>query len=238
MTLNVCSTYLVQPLYLFSDLPIEEFFYVIFAPMLSLAVLLLLVLCAVVAVGYYVQRKKKRMMERVMMMKKRRRRTEEKECTDCNMVLTRSVSTTTHHPSNSLPIPAYSCMQVLKSEDNIYDDVILSQVQVQANQNSTLESSYTALSLVTLQNQLYAKLNFPDEEGGAVKMEGDGMGRENRASRAGAVVRAAGEREASITGYSDRVNPRVYKELELKTLEVHPYTPLQLNVSATLPAEK
>ena len=130
---------------------------------------------------------------------------EEEEGGEYNMVLAHDVNTTTHQSTGTVPNPAYSNMQILGSGNDLSDDVTLSQLQVKAEQNNSLHSSYTALSLDTLQVQPYTKLNICNNEGEVAKVEGDS-------------------------------GVRAYKELDLKSLEVHLYTPL--DVSTMEPVEK
>ena len=90
-----------------------------------------------------------------------------------NMVLAHDVNTTTHQSTGTVPNPAYSNMQILGSGNDLSDDVTLSQLQVKAEQNNSLHSSYTALSLDTLQVQPYTKLNICNKEGEVAEVEED-----------------------------------------------------------------
>ena len=166
----------------------------------------------------------------------KRSRTEqeqEEEGGDYNMVLTHNVNTTTHQSTGTVPNPAYSKVQILSSGNDPSDDANTSQLQVKAEQNNSLHSSYTALNLDTLQVQPYTKLNIPDKEGGMIKVEGvSDAGKADR--RVGAVDRAAGKNEASAE--SGEVGVKAHKEMEVLTLDVHPYIPLDASTMA--PAEK
>lgn len=136
---------------------------------------------------------------------------------DYDTVLDHGNTTAMCRPTTA-PKPAYYNVQTFGSEEDSFKDVALSQHQAQTESNIAFHSSWTAQRPGTFQIQPYAVLNLPNGEEGIV--QGKGMHGVGEVDRTGL---------DTVGGPDMGGGKRAYKELDLKSLEVHPYTPLDVS---------
>lgn len=130
-------------------------------------------------------------------------------------VLAHGTTTTMCQPTTA-PKPAYS--KTFGSEEDSFKDVTLLQHQEQMESAIPLHSSWTAQRPSTFQVQPYAVLSLPNGEEGMVQSEG--MHDVEEVDRTGL---------DTVGGADMGGGKTAYKELDLKSLEVHPYTSLDVS---------
>lgn len=133
------------------------------------------------------------------------------------MVLAHGNTTTSCQPSTVSP---YSSIRTFGSEGDTLNGRGLSQHQTQVEHTRALYVPSTVqVQGHTHQVQPYAVLNLPN--GGEGGLQAEGMHGVGEVDQVG----------VDMVGGTDRRDGsnRVYKELDLKTLEVHPYTPLDVS---------
>ena len=143
-------------------------------------------------------------------------RNKREESGDYDLVLAHGNTTTTCQPRTVSP---YSSIRTFGSEGDTLNGTALSQHQTQVEHTHALHMPSTAQGHPP-QVQPYAVLNLPNGGEGGLQAEGvHGVGKADQVG-----VDMVGGADSNRDG-----NNRVYKELDLKTLEVHPYTPLDVS---------